>query len=90
MENQKTLLSELRSRSAIDCDTLDVEGMPCIDLYTKVILYLSVRQSLRHWDLLLIVLQTRSVERSIRSRETLKLTSCRLGHCEHRAAEAKE
>lgn len=52
MENQKTLLSELRSRSAIDCDTLDMEGMLCIDLYAKVILYLSVRQSLRHWDLL--------------------------------------
>lgn len=32
MENQKTLLSELRLRSAVDCDTLDVEGMLCIEL----------------------------------------------------------
>lgn len=36
MENQKTLLSELRLRSAIDCDTLDVEGMLCIELRTRV------------------------------------------------------
>lgn len=34
MDNQKTLLSELRLRSAIDCDTLDVEGMFRIGLYT--------------------------------------------------------
>jgi hypothetical protein len=31
MANQKTLLSELRSRSAVDCDTLDVEGMLYIE-----------------------------------------------------------
>jgi transaldolase len=33
MANQKTLLSELRSRSAVDCDTLDLEGMPYIEPY---------------------------------------------------------
>lgn len=33
MANQKTLLSKLRSRSEIDCDTLDVEGMLHIEQY---------------------------------------------------------
>lgn len=39
MDNQKTLLSELRLRSAIDCDTLDVEGMLFVELYMAVLSY---------------------------------------------------
>ena len=34
MANEKTLLSELRARSAVDCDTLDVEGMAYIHIQT--------------------------------------------------------
>jgi hypothetical protein len=63
MANQKTLLSELRSRSAVDCDTLDAEGM----LHTKPrrlsndLMLTSFFQLPRHWDLLLIVLRIRWV-----------------------------
>jgi hypothetical protein len=63
MANQKTLLSELRSRSAIDCDTLDVEGMLYTESYriSNDLMLTTFSQSLKTWDPLWIVHQTRWV-----------------------------
>ena len=75
MANQKTLLSELRARSAIDCDTLDVEGMlniePCS--INDDLMLTSFSQSLRHWDPLWIVHRTRWVAESMLCKDTTML-----------------
>jgi len=65
MANQKTLLSELRSRSNIDCDTLDIEGMLHIEQYEikDDLTLTSFAQSLKRWDLSWIVHQIRLVVR---------------------------